>query len=276
MRHQHFLVFLPALFLIAFSSAQNTTACPTAKGYAQIHRIGGYLVQLTAGPKDAESDRCRGSVTPPGGKRIIFARDWSIWVDDISGSDIDGDGTPDVVFDAFSGGGRCCYTATIVSLSKPPHLVREIHNQLPLRFRKASDGSIEIRTSEGSFDLFLLPHSYAAIPELTLQLQGNKLTDISSKYQAEYDEKIAKARDELTPAALDKFRKSSVHQSMFVDQAQTVKLVLTVVLNYLYSGREQQAWQSLDDMWPPSDKNRVRSLILERQSRGLLAHLSDP
>jgi len=59
---------------------------------------------------------------------------------------------------------------------------------------------------------------------------------------------------------------------MFSDQLMTVKRVLTIVLNYLYSGREPQAWQALDEMWPPSDKERVRGLILERQARGLLAH----
>jgi hypothetical protein len=49
-----------------------------------------------------------------------------------------------------------------------------------------------------------------------------------------------------------------------------------VVLNYLYSGREDQAWQALDEMWPPADESRVRSLILERRKRGLLAQIGTP
>jgi len=35
----------------------------------------------------------------------------------------------------------------------------------------------------------------------------------------------------------------------------TVKRVLTIVLNYLYSGREPQAWQALDEMWRPQTKS---------------------
>jgi hypothetical protein len=192
-------------------------------------------------------------------------------VDEISGSDVDGDGTPDVVFDAFSGGEKCCYLYWIVSLEKKPQVVREIRNQVPVTFRKRPDGGTEIRTGEGSFDLFLLPHGEAVIPQLVLRLEGSKLTDISSEYRAEYDAQIAEARDRLTPAALEKFRQSRYGDKMFIDQLMTVKLVLTVVLDYLYSGREAQAWQALEEMWPRDDQERIRGLIVERRNRGLLA-----
>jgi hypothetical protein len=52
--------------------------------------------------------------------------------------------------------------------------------------------------------------------------------------------------------------------------------VLAIVLGYLYSGREEQAWKALDEMWPSADKNRVRSLILERRKRGLMAQAGVP
>lgn len=60
---------------------------------------------------------------------------------------------------------------------------------------------------------------------------------------------------------------------MFIDQLPTVKRVLTIVLNYLYSGREAQAWQALDEMWPASDEQRVKGLILERRARGLAGQI---
>lgn len=193
-------------------------------------------------------------------------------LDQVSGADVNGDGAPDVVFDGFSGGQGCCYTYWIVSLGKKTQVVREIHNQVPLVFRRRDDGLIEVRTGEGAFDLFLLPHEDAVIPELTFRLQGSNLIDVSPEYQKEYDEQIAKAQSELTADSLDKFRRSVYTQKMFIDQAPTVKAVLTIVLNYLYSGRDSQAWQALEKMWPPSDQQRVRALILERRARGLLAH----
>jgi hypothetical protein len=192
-------------------------------------------------------------------------------IDGISGRDINGGGKQDVVFDAFSGGETCCYLYWVVTLERNPKVIRTFRNQVPLIFRKRPDGSTEIRTGEGSFDLFFLPHSESVIPELVLRLQGDQLVDISSDYREEYDQKIAKARAELSAADLQKFRASRYNQKMFADQLHTVKCVLTIVLNYLYSGREPQAWQALNELWPPSDGERVRSLIQERQARGLLA-----
>jgi hypothetical protein len=193
-------------------------------------------------------------------------------LDEISGTDVNGDGAPEAVFDGFSGGQECCYTYWIVSLGNKPKVVHEIHNQVPLRFRKRSDGGVEIRTGEGAFDLFLLPHGDSVIPEVTMRMEGSKLVDVSTQYEKEYDEKISGARSELSPESLEKFHRAVYTQKMFIDQAPTVKAVLTIVLNYLYSGRESEAWSALDAMWPPTDEQRVRTLILERRGRGLLAH----
>jgi len=267
----HCLVIVPIFFFIVPLHASTAFDCPSAQDYQQVHRIGGYAVRMLPGPKDSPY-RCRGTVTPAKGARVTVAQEWAMSLDPVSGSDINGDGIPDVVLDGFSGGEKCCYVYWVVSLEQKPRIVREIRNQVPLTFRKRPDGVTEIRTGEGSFDLFFLPHSEAVIPELVLRLEGSQLTDISSEYQEEYDQQISKARSELAPSDLEKFRQSRYTQNMYIDQLPTVKRVLTIVLDYLYSGREQQAWQALDDMWPPSDKERVRGLILERRARGLLGH----
>lgn len=266
-----FLLILSMVFLVAPAHAESAFDCPFSKNYQRVHHVGGYLIQMLPGPKKSPY-RCRGTITPPKGLRLTVAQEWALSVDEVSGSDINGEGVPEVVFDGFSGGQRCCYLYWIVTLEKKPRVVREIRNQVPLVFRKRPDGGIEIRTGEGSFDLFFLPHSDAVIPQLVLRLEGSQLTDISAEYQEEYDQQIAKARSELTAAELERFRQSTYNQKMFIDQLPTVKWVLTIVLSYLYSGREQQAWQALDEMWPPSDKERVRGLILERRARGLLGN----
>jgi hypothetical protein len=269
------LILLALLSPLVLLHAETNFACPASKGYQRVHRIDGYFVQMLPGPKNTPY-RCRGTVKPPNGVRVTVAKEWALTIDEISGADVNGAGAPDVVFDAFTGGEHCCYVDWIVSLKKKPQVIREIRNQVPLVFRRRSDGGIEIRTGEGSFDLFLLPHSESVIPELVLRLQGDQLVDVSSEYKEEYDQQIEKARKQLSPADLQKFRESLYSQKMFVDQLPQVKAVLTIVLNYLYSGREQQAWQALDEMWPPSDKDRVRGLILERRARGLLAQSAAP
>jgi hypothetical protein len=265
-----YLALLFFLILLIPARAQTAYSCPASRNYSRVHRIHGYAVQMRPGSMKTPY-RCRGTITPPNGKPITVAQEWSLSIDEISGNDVNGDGVPDVVFDAFTGGEQCCYVYWIVSLEKTPRVIREIRNQSPLVFRKVADVATEIRTREGSFDLFFLPHGEAVMPELVLRLQGDQLVDISSQFQEEYDQQIAKAGAELTAADLKKFRESNYNQKLFVDQLTTVKRVLTIVLNYLYSGREEQAWQALDVMWPPSDKERVRGLILERRARGLLA-----
>ena len=193
-------------------------------------------------------------------------------LDPISGIDINGDGKPDVVLDGHTSGAHCCYEYWIASLSSPPRLLREIRSPLPAGFQISATG-VEIRIPEHAFQYFMLPADEAVTPLVVLRLKGNKLWDISSQHQQEYDEQISKARSELTPAELEKFRQSRYNDKLFTDQLHTVKRVLIVVLSYLYSGREPQAWQALEEMWPASDQTRVKAVIIERRSRGLLSQL---
>jgi hypothetical protein len=46
--------------------------------------------------------------------------------------------------------------------------------------------------------------------------------------------------------------------------------VLEIVWSYLSSGREQQAWSELADMWPPADLGRIRGAIQDARARGIL------
>ena len=172
------LVILAILFSLTPAHAAAGFDCPSSPDYQRSHRLGDYLVRILPGPKDSPY-RCRGTITPPQGPRLTVAREWAMSVDQISGSDINGDGISEVVFDGFSGGAKCCYIYWVVSLEKKPQVVREIRNQVPLVFRKRPDGGIEIRTGEGSFDLFFLPHGDAVIPELVLRLDGDQFVTTS-------------------------------------------------------------------------------------------------
>jgi hypothetical protein len=108
-----------------------------------------------------------------------------------------------------------------------------------------------------------------------MRLDGDSLVDLGAEHRADYDREIEKARSELTPEERDKLKNSTYSQGMLFDQLPTVQKVLTIVLNYLYSGRQDDAWHALDEMWPPADKERVEKLILERRSRGLLSQMSE-
>lgn len=49
--------------------------------------------------------------------------------------------------------------------------------------------------------------------------------------------------------------------------------VLEIVWAYLNSGRDQEAWKALADMWPPEDLGRIRTAIMHAQARGLRSQI---
>lgn len=247
--------------------------CPFAKGFQRAQKIGGYTLHLLPGKAEG-SARCRATLTSPDGKVTKVAVDWALTLDNISGTDINGDGKPELVLDGYSGGAHCCYSYTIVSLGKTQQVLRSLHSQAPMFFEKQGDGTTIIRAGDAVFDYFVLPHSEAVIPQLVLKMEADRLVDISAEFPKPYDAQIEQARGELSSEDLAKFRQSHLGDKMFTDQTATVRRVLVIVLNYLYSGREAQAWQTLSELWPVSDQARMKALILERRNRGLLKDLA--
>lgn len=258
-------------------------ACPYEKGFQKPQKIGAFTLRIlpTVQDKDDKDDkdqdgdpRCRAVLTPTSGKRVTIAYEWALTVDPISGADLNGDGKPELVLEGYSGGLHCCYTYAIVSLGPTPQVLHAFQNTAPVKFEKQSDGSVLIRAADGVFDYFLIPHTDAVIPQLVLKLEGNDLVDVSANYPEVYDKDIAHARGLLAADEIERFRKSNFHDKLYTDQIPTVHKVLTIVLDYVYSGREEKAWQALDELWPPSDAARIKSLITERRHRGMLSNLA--
>ena len=50
--------------------------------------------------------------------------------------------------------------------------------------------------------------------------------------------------------------------------------VLEIVWEYLYSGRESQAWTSLAEMWPDDDLPRIRTAIVNARTHGILSQVA--
>jgi hypothetical protein len=258
-------------------------ACPYEKGFQQAHKIGTYILRILPtipdkkdkDDKDQDADpRCRAVLTSASGKRMTIAYEWALSLDPISGTDLNGDGKPELVLSGYSGGLHCCYVYEVVSLGRTPQVLHTFANPVPISFEKQPDGTALIRAVDGVFDYFIVPHTDAVIPQLVLKPEGNNLVDVSAQYPEIYDREIEQARSQLTPGDLEKFRKSNFHDKLFTDQVPTVRKVLTIVLNYIYSGREDRAWQTLDELWPANDVSRVKSLIAERRRRGMLANLA--
>jgi hypothetical protein len=112
---------------------------------------------------------------------------------------------------------------------------------------------------------------------IVLRFEKHKLVDVSAEFQSHFDHQIAQLRGELDSKQLGDFKNSdgklSPTPSLSVEQMHHWRLtnikVLEIVWAYLYSDREQHAWEALAEMWPPSDLDRIRSLILSVRTAGI-------
>ena len=102
----------------------------------------------------ARGNRCQAFLTAPGGKASKkVATDWALSIDEVSGTDLNGDGKPDLVVQGYSGGAHCCYTYRILGLTPGLPLIREIHNQVPIVFKTGDDGKVELDTGDYTLSL---------------------------------------------------------------------------------------------------------------------------
>lgn len=172
-------------------------------------------------------------------------------------------------------------TYEIYSLSKPPLKLRTITGGDFFRAEDTNlDGQIEIWTRDaGAVNGFegLRLNAFEFAPAVALRFEDQRLIDVSSEFPSHFDRQIATLRTQLDAHELTEFKNSdgklSSLSSLSVDELtsllNTKIRVLEIVWSYLYSGREQDAWHALADMWPPRDFDRIRASILDARARGI-------
>jgi hypothetical protein len=203
---------------------------------------------------------------------------------DLLGVDL-GLGTPVVAFQIKKSDGDRSLEYQIYSLQKPPQLLRIIKGG---DFFSAADtdlqGSVEIWTTDASAvygleNMSLIEFGFA--PTMVLQFEKRRLVDVSSEFRPYFDRQISEVKAHLDSQELVDFKNSNgklaVESSSNVEQLhrlRTTKIkVLEIVWCYLYSGREQEAWQNLAEMWPPADLERIRVSLLDARDHGITSQV---
>jgi len=237
-------------------------------GQAVTSSVGKYEVRLVPVVDPKTNDRfCRASLVDRAGKQTVLLEDWEVSIYQGTGEDVFGDGHSSLILEGFSGGAHCCFTYRIVSLAEPPVILRAIENESPFYFFKdKASGQFRIMTSDGAFDYFDgMCHACAPFPRIVLQVTGRGLRDVSSEFVEQYDSEIALARAKVGEAGIGKF--------LAADFQDAKAVVLEIAYSYLYSGGEAQAWQTLDEMWPADDRERIKKLIVQTRAKGILSKL---
>jgi hypothetical protein len=187
----------------------------------------------------------------------------------------------------------------IYSLSGPPQLLRTITGEDYFSAADTRlDQSVEIWTTDAAavngFEKLPL-RAFDFAPTVVLRFEDKKLIDVSSEFRPHFDRQIELLRSQLDTQQLSDFKKSDgklsndlppakdrPHGQLATQILATKIKVLEIVWCYLYSGREQEAWNALAEMWPPADLDRIRTAILNAQSHGMrtqvdgVSHKSPP
>jgi hypothetical protein len=193
-----------------------------------------------------------------------------------------GDGVPVAGFQTKESDDECCMEYKVYSLEKPPRLLRTITGG---DFFSATDvdldGRVEIWTNDGvGVDGFeSLSLSELDFPPIVVfRFARGHLLDVSAEFQSYFDDEIAKIRGGIHPQELADFKASdgklpavaSPANAEQLHRLRTAKIkVLEIVWAYLYSGREQEAWHSLAEMWRAADLDRIHAALVNARARGI-------
>jgi len=285
---------IPAKFLL-FAACICVTQIPChgqsggilcTSGSGQFSSTTTSKLTVTIGPqrdRGFSTRACEASLAWNKKKLTVVSDAWQV---DLDAMNVDfGLGAPVVAFQFKKSEADSEMTYQVYSLHTPPVLQRTITGG---DFYRAADtdmdGRIEIwagdaKAVNGFENLPLANIDFP--PTVVLRFEDRRLIDVSSEFQSVYDHRIAKLRSELIPVQLSDF-KASNGKLDDLPPWQVEKLrgllaakikVLEIVWAYLYSGREQLAWQALTEMWPAADFNRIRASIAKALAGGIITQV---
>ncbi len=193
--------------------------------------------------------------------------------------DLNGDGVPELLVFAFSGGAHCCYTVHLFELSSPPRLIAAIDAQNGLGLVEIPPpdpraGQVCINLPDQSFDYWNAPHAASPMPSVLFRLRDHQL-------QVDLDRMLAPPppADQLAATA------AAVRQAMAPPGAPLDPALWATMLSLIYSGQETFAWTFADQAWPPERPGKdaflaefrqllARSLVFQAFTAAQSAHVS--
>jgi hypothetical protein len=139
------------------------------------------------------------------------------------------------------------------------------------------DGRSHIWTADDAFqgdpELADVYHQDLFVPEVVLDVHGNKLIDGTAACKRYFDRRIAAVRASMTAQEIAAFKNRALKDAF--RSGQVKGYILYIAFADLYTGQEQAAHDVLRRMWPPEDEERVWNWMLRKRSEGILTRLKD-
>ncbi|PYX96156.1 MAG: hypothetical protein DMG71_06860 [Acidobacteria bacterium] len=277
------LCCFPFLFASLCPAQNHEVLCREGSGSFQAGFPTGVNVQVTAARTGELATRtCAATLSWEKHSLPVTASAPQVDLDSF-GVDL-GLGVPVATFQVKKSANDCCMEYQIYSLEKPPRLLRTLTGG---DFFSAADtdldGRVEIWThdaaSADSFENLSLGELDSG-PTIVLRFAHGELLDVSSEFRSYFDHDIVELRRELNSDDLLNFKSSDgkLSSSLSAERLHEMRgakaKILEIIWAYLYSGREQQAWELLGEMWPPADLARIHAAILSMRAHGITAQVN--
>jgi len=224
----------------------------------RMERYGEYVVRVWKSLDEAGPSFYRVVTVDLGDARLVCV-DWATGPGKLSGRDIDGSGHPNVIIESYSGGAHCCFETLVYDLAEtlvPIGLPASPGGNAPGEFVDLDGDSVfEFRTCDDSFAYAYC--SYAGSPCVPAVL-------VYDSGQRRYAPKSYACpelyRDEIR---LDTERaKLALIGGGDTGWDGTPKCdVLPLVLDYLYSGEPEAAWDAVEAYYLFSERDAFRAEI---------------
>jgi hypothetical protein len=174
----------------------------------------------------------------------------------LTGTDITGDGYPDVIVECYSGGAHCCFQTVVYSLGEWVQMFRAgRESNCPGEFQDLDgDGVYEFLTCDDIFAYYYCAFSDSPLVKVILRFEpGVGYIAANQDFPALYAEDIT-AHTALAEEVL--------HGDRPVGFDGTPKCgVLPLVLDYLYSGQVDRGWEALYHYYQLPDVEAFRADI---------------
>lgn len=169
--------------------------------------------------------------------------------------DLDKDGNEDLVLRLFSGGAHCCFSYQIYSLGKMARKMGDLKlhdcgETIELKDVNG-DGVWEILACNAAFTyLKKIPFSQSPFPPTVFGLEGGKYVNQDKKLLRVFDDDIVQQR-------------KIIQEKGFAEET-----AIQIVLDYLLSGREEEAWKNFDELFAnAANKEDRKAELKERWDR---------
>lgn len=224
----------------------------------RMERYGDYVVRVWKSLDEVAPSFYRVVTVELGDARPVCVN-WATGLGKLSGRDIDGSGHPNVIIESYSGGAHCCFETLVYDLAEtlvPIGLPASPGGNAPGEFVDLDGDSVfEFQTCDDSFAYAYCSYAGSPCVPAVLVYDSGQRRYVPKSYA--YPELY---RDEIR---LDTERaKLALTGGGDAAWDGTPKCdVLPLVLDYLYSGEPEAAWDALETYYLFSDRDAFRAEI---------------